>query len=96
MNDTEQLTRILFLVEYPEHNEWDIQTIQQQCPSTYIKCLKEAVSIIQAGWVSPEEIARQDQRWVDSEKILNSEASFEEKRLHSEVEYWKGKNYRLG
>ncbi|HUV46157.1 MAG TPA: hypothetical protein VMW45_03710 [Dehalococcoidia bacterium] len=49
-----------------------------------------------AGWESPEEIARQEQRFVESEKILNREAAFEEQRLHAEVEYWKGKNYRLG
>jgi len=49
----------------------------------------------EAGYTSPEEIARQEQRWVESEKFLNREAAFEEQRLHDEVKYWKGKSDRL-
>ena len=55
-----------------------------------------ATRLISLGYVSPEEIERQEQRWVESEKINNREAAFEEQRLHDEVEYWKGKNYQLG
>ena len=52
--------------------------------------------LCEIGYVSLEEIERQEQRYADSEKILNREAAFEEQRLHDEVEYWKNKNYRLG
>ena len=54
------------------------------------------VAMERLGYASPEEIARQEQRFAESEKMLNREAAFEEQRLHDEVEYWKGKNYRLG
>ncbi len=48
------------------------------------------------GWESPESCEQCQQRQVDSEKMLNREATYEEKRLRGEVEYWKDKNYRLG
>ena len=54
------------------------------------------VAIERLGYVAPEEIARLEQWWVESEKMLNREVAFEEQRLHDEVEYWKGKYYRLG
>ena len=48
---------------------------------------KRAIAIIkEAGYVAPEEIERQEQRFVEAEKILNREAAFEERRLHDEVE----------
>ena len=54
------------------------------------------VAIERLGYVSPEAIMEQERKWVESEKTLNREAAFEERRLYDEVEYWKGKNYRLG
>ena len=54
------------------------------------------VAIERLGYTSPEEIERQEQKCVESEKILNREATFEEQRLQEEVKYWKGKDYRLG
>ena len=42
------------------------------------------------------ELKEQDNRQLESERMLNREAAFDEQRLRDEVEYWKGKNYRLG
>jgi hypothetical protein len=36
------------------------------------------------------------QRQIESEKLLNREAAYEERRLLDEVKYWKDKDYRLG
>ena len=52
--------------------------------------------LCEIGYMSPEEIERQEQGYIESEKLLNRDAAFEERRLHDEVEYWKGKNYMLG
>ena len=52
--------------------------------------------LCEIGYVSPEAIVEQERKWVESERILNREAAFEEQRLHAEVEYWKSKDYRLG
>ncbi len=48
------------------------------------------------GWVSLVELAAQDARDTDNERILSREAAFEEERFRNEVKYWKGKNYELG
>ena len=64
---------------------------------SYRALANQTLAIIESlGYVPPEEIERQEQRFVEAEKILNREATFEEQRLHDEVAYWKGKNYRLG
>ncbi len=43
-----------------------------------------------------QELKSLDEKWYDSEKLLNREANFEERRLQDEVNYWKSKNYELG
>ncbi len=42
------------------------------------------------------ELRRFDDRWAESDRILNREAGYEEDRLRGEVEYWKDKSYELG
>ena len=42
------------------------------------------------------ELRQLDDRWAESEKILNREAAYNERSMQSEVEYWKGRNYELG
>ncbi len=52
--------------------------------------------IKEVGYVSPEEMAEKDRKYLESEKMLLREDAFEEQRLRDEVKYWKNKDYRLG
>jgi hypothetical protein len=57
---------------------------------------EERQKMIDEGWISPEECNACNKRQIESERILNREAAFDEERLRDEVKYWKSKNYQLG
>lgn len=42
------------------------------------------------------ELKRLDDRWAESEKIMNREAAFDERRAQDEANYLKGRIYELG
>ena len=52
--------------------------------------------IKEAGYQSSEGCKRCQQQQVDSEKMLNREAAFDEAQLRDEVQYWKDRTYELG
>lgn len=70
----------------------EIEEIQAELTEKFATKFEKRI----AGYVSPEECKQCNQRQIDSEKILNREAAFDEKRLRDEVQYWKVKNYVVG
>jgi hypothetical protein len=52
--------------------------------------------IKKVGCLLPDEVERIEKQQMESEKMLNREAAFDEQRLRGEIEYWKIKSYRLG
>jgi hypothetical protein len=95
----EQIAKYLY-----EHHHPRIFTTWEELKATYSgsakSVMQEADSILAlieaAGWMSPEEQSTQNQRDIESERIINREAAYEERSLRAEVEYWKDKDYRLG
>jgi len=61
-----------------------------QCACEIIRDVKEA------GYISPEECKQCQTRQTESERMLNREACFDEKRLRSEIQDWKDRYYEIG
>ena len=91
----EKIAQAIWAWKSPDDISWN--QVAEFVKDSYRKLAEQTILVIEEiGYVSPEEIAQQEQRWIESEKMLNREAAFEEQRLYAEVEYWKNKNYRLG
>jgi len=52
--------------------------------------------LLKAGYISPEECKQCQQRQLESEKMLNREAAYDEQQLREEVQDWKDRYYEAG
>mgnify|MGYP001614935805 CR=1 FL=1 len=72
----------------PQVANWDI--LDSFYKGVWLGEADQILALIkEAGWKSPEECNEYNQRQIESERILNREAAYDERQLLDEVKYWK-------